>query len=176
MLIPMKTCLEKSMETTFSDLKAKHLKLLETKWKIKDKLQSKAGELLAEYIASLKVPSESWVDANGEHHQYVDIGVWRAPNEFEPVPIPMLQTDENNALSFVIATTLDDSPLSGGYRHGVSITLWFEGAILCALVGSGDDASAFYVSQNKGGFFEVCGAIKALITSSIDRSFPKVFI
>ncbi|WP_248005676.1 hypothetical protein [Hafnia alvei] len=164
------------MVMTFSDLKAKHLQLIETKWKVKDKLQSKVGELLGEYVDSLKVPEESWKDASGNYHKYVEIGAWKSPGKFEPVPIPMLQIDENNALSFVIATTLDDNPLSGGYRHGVSITLWFEGAVLCALVGTGDDSSCFNVSQTKGGFYEVCAAIKALICLAIDRASPKALI
>lgn len=32
MLIPFSNCMVAGMETTFSELKAKHLKLLETQW------------------------------------------------------------------------------------------------------------------------------------------------
>lgn len=49
MQIPFKSCLESGMELTFKDLKEKRTKLVEAQWKLQDKLQEKASELLREY-------------------------------------------------------------------------------------------------------------------------------
>ena len=46
MQIPFKSCLESGMELTFKDLKEKRTKLVEAQWKLQDKLQEKASELL----------------------------------------------------------------------------------------------------------------------------------
>lgn len=76
MLIPFSNCMVAGMETTFSELKAKHLKLLETQWQLREKLQDKAGELLREYAESLSLPADTWTDSLGKIHPYVDIGTW----------------------------------------------------------------------------------------------------
>ncbi|SMG37377.1 hypothetical protein [Cedecea sp. NFIX57] len=172
MLIPYKNCLVGGMETTFNDLKEKHLKLIETQWKLRERLQDNAGDLLREYAESLYLPATSWTDSQGKVHPYVEIGTWSAPNKFEAIPLPRLQMDENYSLNFVIATTLDDSPMTGGHRHGVSISLRYEHVFLYASIGSGEDTMQLQVSPKPGGFFEVCAAIKQLINISIDRATP----
>ena len=53
MRIPFKSCLESGMELTFKDLKEKRLKLVEAQWKLLDKLQERASQLLQEYSDSL---------------------------------------------------------------------------------------------------------------------------
>ncbi|ECC3607316.1 hypothetical protein AA23_00530 [Salmonella enterica subsp. enterica] len=172
MLIPFSNCMVAGMETTFSELKAKHLKLLETQWQLREQLQDKAGELLREYAESLSLPADTWTDSLGKIHPYVDIGTWSGPGKFEPVPLARLQMDDNYSLNFVIATTLDDTPMTGGYRHGVNVTLRYEKYQLYASVGSGDDAVIIPVSSKPGGFFEVCAAIKQLINIAIERATP----
>lgn len=164
------------MGITFNDLKEKHLKLGQTQWKLREKLQGKACELVREYSESLSLPSDVWKDSEGNEHPYVEIGVWKKPGEFESVSLPRLPMDENYTLNFVISTTLDDSPLTGGHRHGVSVALHYDNVVLCASVGSGDDTAYFNVSPNPGGFYEVCGAIKALINTAIVRATPKAYI
>ncbi|MCZ4675970.1 hypothetical protein O4O00_16450 [Citrobacter sedlakii] len=161
------------MEMTFNDLKEKHLNLIKSQWKLREKLQDKASELLREYTESLSLPSDVWTDSQGRVHPYVEIGVWVGSGKFEATPLPRLQMDENYSLNFVIATTLDDSPMTGGYRHGVSISLRYEGVFLYASVGSGDDIVHLQVSSKPGGFFEVCAAVKQLISIGIDRATPK---
>ena len=104
----------------------------------------------------------------------MDIGIWEEEGKFFPVLIPQLNMDSRYHLNFVIATTLDDSPLTGGYRQGVSISLWYENSSFYAEVGSGDDVSRFSVSSQPGGFYQVCNAIKALISSSMDRAMPDI--
>lgn len=84
--------------------------------------------------------------------------------------------DDEYVLNFVIATTLDDSPLTGGYRHGISVSLFYQGVTLYASVGSGDDVATFMVSPSDGGFYEVCAAIKQLISIAIDRATPSAII
>ncbi|WP_440863073.1 hypothetical protein [Symbiopectobacterium purcellii] len=172
MLIPFKNCLVGGMETTFNDLKEKHLKLIETQWCLREHLQDKAGDLLREYAESLSLPATSWTDSQGKAHPYVETGVWSSPGKFEATPLLRLQMDANYSLNFVIATTLDDSPMTGGYRHGVSVSLRYEHVALYAFIGSGDDTVQLQVSPKPGGFFEVCAAIKQLITISIDRATP----
>lgn len=173
MQIPLKTCLEKGMETTFSDLKAKHLKLIEAQWKLRDHLQDMAGKLVQEYIESLCLPAETWSDSQGHKYPYVELGVWKEPSKFEVTPLPRIGVDKDYKLNFVIATTLDDNSMTGGYRHGVSVSLWYENVFLYASVGTGDDIVHFQVSPKAGGFFEVCAAIKALINAAIEKATPK---
>ncbi|MGB8665629.1 MAG: hypothetical protein WCD24_12900 [Serratia inhibens] len=164
------------MDMTFNDLKEKHLKLRQTQWQLREKLQDKACDLVREYSESLSLPSDVWKDSEGNDYPYVEIGVWKKPGEFEPTPFPRLPMDENYILNFVISTTLDDSPVTGGHRHGVSVALYYDHVVLCASVGSGDDIALFTVSPKPGGFFEVCAAIKALINTSIVRATPKAVI
>ncbi|HCB1850921.1 TPA: hypothetical protein MYQ28_001142 [Citrobacter freundii] len=174
MQIPFKSCLESGMELTFKDLKEKRTKLVEAQWKLQDKLQEKASELLREYSGSLDLTSREWTGSDGTRWPYVDIGIWEEEGKFFPVLIPQLNMDSRYHLNFVIATTLDDSPLTGGYRQGVSISLWYENSSFYAEVGSGDDVSRLSVSSQLGGFYQVCNAIKALISSSMDRAMPDI--
>ncbi|NMP26867.1 hypothetical protein GW590_08320 [Rahnella sp. SAP-1] len=173
MQIPVQTCLEKSMETTFSDLKAKHLKLVEAQWKLKDHLQDMARKLFQEYAESLCLPAETWSSSQGHKYPYVELGIWKEPSKFEVTPLPRIGLDKDYKLNFVIATTLDDNPTTGGYRQGVSVSIWYETVFLCASVGSGDDTAYFQVSPQAGGFFEVSAAIKALINGAIEKATPK---
>ena len=160
------------MELTFKDLKEKRLKLVEAQWKLLDKLQERASQLLQEYSDSLGLTSREWIGSDGTRWPYVDIGVWEDKGKFLPALIPQLDMDSNYHVNFVIATTLDDSPLTGGYRHGVSVSIWYENASYYVSVGAGTDATCFPVSPHPGGFHQVCSAIKALINASMDRSMP----
>ncbi|VVT53954.1 hypothetical protein UYSO10_4970 [Kosakonia radicincitans] len=177
MLIPYENGLVIGMETTFNDLKAKHLKLVESQWKLREKLHSRARDLLTEYTRSLSLPlSGTWLDSQGKERPYVEIGVWKEPGKFTAESFPRLPMDEEYKLNFVVATTLDDTQITGGYRHGISLSLWYEGPVLYTAVGSGDDVAIFMVSPNEGGFYEVCAAIKLLISIAIDRSMPSAII
>ncbi|EBG2976111.1 hypothetical protein FIR78_24570, partial [Salmonella enterica subsp. enterica] len=64
------------------------------------------------------------------------------------------------------------TPMTGGYRHGVNVTLRYEKYQLYASVGSGDDVVIIPVSSKPGGFFETCAAIKQLINIAIERATP----
>ncbi|PVZ87940.1 hypothetical protein C9426_10100 [Serratia sp. S1B] len=164
------------METKFNDLKAKHLQLVTAQVQLRNNLQEKASVLVQEYFKSLSLPADRWFIAQNEPRAYVEIGVLNAKGEFEPAYLPRLQLDSNYRLNFLIVTTLDDTPITGGYRHGVSVSLYYEGAKLYALVGAGDDASTFAVPSKPEGFSEVCEAIKSLIIAGIDKSMPKVVL
>lgn len=176
MLIPYKSCLEKCIDMKFNDLKEKHLKLKRTQWQLREKLQNNAHDLFREYSESLSLPSDTWQDAQGNAHPYVEVGIWKEPGEFELTPFPRLPMDEDYLLNFVICTTLDDSPVTGGYRQGISISLWYDKSVLRAAVGSGDDTAYFQVSPQPGGFFEVCAAIKALINTAMVRATPSAIL
>lgn len=160
------------MDLTHKDLKEKHQKLIDAKWKLQDKLQERASQLLQEYSDSLALTSSEWTDSDGVKRPYVDIGIWEGKGNFSPILLPRLQMDGNYHLNFVIATTLDDSPLTGGGKHGVSISICYENASYYVSVGSGSDTTYLPVSPNPGGFYQVCGAIKALINASLDRAMP----
>lgn len=173
MHIRVKNCLEKSMSITFNELKEKHLQLGRAQWDLRRKLQNMAGKLLFEYGDSLSLPSIEWVDSKGDSHPYVEMGVWNTKNgEFDMCRPPQLTMDDDYILHFAIATTLDDHPLTGGYRQGVSVSLWYDHAQLNVNVGDGNEMAHFLVSGDDGGFFEVCAAIKALINLAIDKSMP----
>lgn len=175
LLTPFKNSRETSMEMTFDDLKKKHLKAVEAKWKLRATLQDKAGQLLNEYIESLCLPAITWMDSGGKNYPYVDIGLWPGQGEFKATPLACLPMDNLCNLNFVIATTLDDSPATGGYMQGVSITLrYYDGVSFYALVGTGKDLSCFQVPSKPGGFCEVCAAIKRLIDTALERATPTV--
>lgn len=164
------------METKFDDLKAKHLQLVTAQLQLRNNLQEKASVLVQEYFKSLSLPADRWFIAQNEPRAYVEIGVLNAKGEFEPVYLPRLQLDSNYRLNFLIVTTLDDTPITGGHRHGVSISLYYEGSKLYAVVGAGDDASTCEVSSKPEGFAKVCEAIKSLIISGIEKSMPKAVL
>jgi hypothetical protein len=52
------------------------------------------------------------------------------------------------------------------------MVLLYEGALMYAIVGSGGDIGTFIASERAGGFYEACGAIKALLSLSMDRAMP----
>lgn len=177
LLTPFKNSRETSMEMTFDDLKKKHLKAVEAKWKLRATLQDKAGQLLNEYIESLCLPAITWMDSGGKNYPYVEIGLWSGQGEFIATPLSCLPMDNLCNLNFVIATTLDDSPATGGYIEGVSITLrYYDGVSCYALVGIGEDLTCFQVSSKPGGFCEVCAAIKRLINMALERATPIVVV
>ncbi|HDL7449378.1 TPA: hypothetical protein PXN62_003030 [Yersinia enterocolitica] len=176
MFIPAENHLEEGMETTFSDLKAKHLQLVDAQKKLRHSLQEKATILLNEYSESLSLPAGSWFNSQDKLRPYVEMGIWNAEGKFETGAFSRLQLDDNYRLNFVIATTLDDTQLTGGYRHGVDTSLGYDGAVLCAIVGTGDDSIVILVPQSPGGFSEVCSTIKALISRDIDKAMPNAII
>ncbi|AOF18343.1 hypothetical protein BED35_07505 [Yersinia enterocolitica] len=176
MFIPAKNYLEEGMETTFSDLKAKHLQLVDAQKKLRLSLQEKAAILLNEYSESLSLPAGNWFNSQDKPRPYVEMGIWNADGKFEASAFSRLQLDEKYRLNFVIATTLDDTRLTGGYRHGVDISLGYDGAILDAIIGTSDDSTVVLVSQSLSGFSEVCATIKALISLDIDKAMPNAII
>ncbi|HHG9960374.1 TPA: hypothetical protein ACPZLH_001550 [Yersinia enterocolitica] len=176
MLIPAKNHLEEGMETTFSDLKAKHLQLVDARKKLRHSLQEKAAILLNEYSESLSLPAGNWFNSQDKPRPYVEMGIWNAEGKFEAGAFPRLQLDDNYRLNFVIATALDDTRLTGGHRHGVDISLGYDGAVLYTIVGTGDDSTVVLVSQTPGGFCEVCSTIKSLISLEIDKAMPNAIL
>lgn len=174
MLIPVKSCLEKSMEITFLELKSKYLALEKKKWELRDRLQHKAAELTNELVYSLGLDSNTWIDAEGKHQPYVEVGAWSSAGMFERCPFPRLLMDDADHLNFALAITLDDTPLTGGARHALGVSLWYVGSSLHATIGVGENQQNFQVSDigGVGAFAEVCAGIKAIIVLAIDRSLP----
>ncbi|HCL5312117.1 TPA: hypothetical protein N2G38_004491 [Salmonella enterica] len=176
MLISNKSYLDKSVEKplTFSDLKECHLELFSTCREFRSKLRAMAQQLLNEYIQSLSLPADNWTDCKGEARPYVETGVWASRDEydFKPAPIAELQVnDYSYELKFVVSTVLNDHPVTGGFSHGVNIILWYEKDILNVLVGSGENATRFYVSPQDN-FHEVTSAIKLMIQLDMDSTRP----
>lgn len=174
MLIPYKNCLEKRMEVTFLELKERYLALEKKKWALQDKLQHKAAELVSELVYSLGLDSNTWTDAEGKHHPYAAVGVWDSAGVFEQCPFPRLKMDDNHSLNFALAITLDDTPLTGGARSALNVSLWYVGSILHATIGVGENQQDFLVSDmgGVGAFSDVCSGIKGIVVLAIERSQP----
>ncbi|EDY2188801.1 hypothetical protein GTE46_005480 [Salmonella enterica subsp. enterica] len=175
MLISKKSCLSESMEipSTFSELKKRHLELHSACKEFRSHLRGMAKQLMTEYIQSLLLPADTWKDCKGKSRPYVDTGVWvsRDEHEFKSVPIPELDLDGSFVLNFVVITTLDDHPITGGFSHGVDVSLWYEGEKLYVLVGFGKNAATFYVSPQDN-FHEVVAAIKLTLYLDMEDSRP----
>ncbi|EIP3426174.1 hypothetical protein LSE82_005037 [Salmonella enterica] len=174
MLISNKSCLGKSATLTFDDIKKRHLALHRACIEYRGKLRSVARSLVCEYSRSLSLPADSWKDWQGKVHQYVETGVWDTSGErgFKPVAIAELQPGDDYSLRFVVSTTLDDNPVTGGFTHGIDIMLRYESGIMCVQVGDGQNSMMFYLSQDDG-FNEITSAMKRMICLDMDKSVPE---
>lgn len=169
-------CMEKFMDIKFADLKKQYIEMCDIQWKLQRKLQDKAAQLMDEYLASLGLDGNVWYDTEGNGYPYVDFALSDSQGKYRSVERARLQMDEKHALNFVVKTTINDNPLNGGESHGISVSLRYEGDTLKATVGkanSSDPQSAeFNINDAPGGFYEVSGAIKALISAAMTKVTP----
>lgn len=172
MFIQCLTEMDEIMSVTFNDIKAKNKKLTERLWELREKLQNEAARLVSEYSDSLSLTNDVWRNSRGEDRPYIQIGIMDNDKKFTPEHVARLRLDEDYYLRFVLATTVDDTPLTGGQIYCVSIALWHDNFWLNASVGSGQAQTTFRVSERPGGFSETCTAIKSLICNALDESMP----
>lgn len=172
MFIQNATCMDEKMSYIFNDLKRKNGELTFRVRELQQKLQDEASRLVREYSDSLFLPDQFWKDSRGESRPYVQVGLLENAREFVPKQLARLHVDEKHVLRFVIATTIDDNPITGGKLYCNSIALWFEGTQLYASVAQGNEHLIYGVSQKPGGFSEVCGAISSVIYKALNDAMP----
>ncbi|PHM61184.1 hypothetical protein [Xenorhabdus ishibashii] len=170
MLIRNNELMEKGMSITYEDIKKQRANL-ESKYRLrKAELQKYGHKLVHEYCASLSLTNSVWRDSEGDEYSYVSIGSVDEKGKFHKKPLESLSLSENYELKFKIATTVDDSPLTGGDLHAVSISMWIINGNLHVDVGGGQKEFIISSPSEEGVFIEVCSAIKQLIIMSFTDS------
>ncbi|MEX0445239.1 hypothetical protein [Xenorhabdus sp. SGI246] len=163
MLIRNNELLEKGVTITFEAIKKQRAKLI-NKYEIrKAELQKYGYKLTSEYRDSLSLPNETWRDSEGDEYSYVSIGTVDEKGNFHKKPLASFILNEDYELKFAIATTVDDTPLTGGDLYAVNISMWITDGNLHVDVGSGQKEFIIPFPLEENSFIEVCSAIKRLI-------------
>ncbi|CDH26409.1 hypothetical protein [Xenorhabdus bovienii] len=170
MLIRNNELMEKGMSITYEDIKKQRANL-ESKYRLrKANLQSNGIKLIKEYRDSLSLPNDVWRDSEGEDRGYISIGIFDDKGQFQEKVWPLLALDNDYKLKFKVATVVDDSPLTGGERHVVSISMWIIDGNLHVDVGSGQNEFIIPSPSEDNAFIEVCTAMKQLLMMSVTDS------
>jgi len=151
------------MHITFKDIQQSRKDFLDKYSSRKGELQEAARALVAEYIDSLSLPSEVWLDDNNVPHPYVAVGYHNEKKLFQQVPVSGFDLDDDYKLNFKISTIVDDSKFGGGPYYVVSVALWKDKGRLFVELENGEEKFSVEDLNGNRPFFEVCAAIKQLV-------------
>jgi hypothetical protein len=156
---------DNAMHITFKDIRQRH-KDLQDKFSVRQfELQECARKLVSEYIDSLSLPSEVWIDANKVPHPYVAVGLHNDKGLFQQMPFSGLRLDKEYKLKFKISTTVDDSEYGGGSYHLVAVAMWKENGRLKVDLSEGKKNILVPDPEENRAFVEVCVAMKEIVIS-----------
>ena len=161
---------EKTMHITFKDIQQRYKELQDKYSDRKFELQEAARKLVYEYIDSLSLPSESWMDANKVPHPYVSVGKNNDKWLFQQMPFAGFGLDKEYRLNFQISTVVDDSEHGGGSYHLVSVSMWKSNGRLNVELANGKKTFLVPDPNDNNAFFEVCRGIKELVVSGVTDS------
>ncbi len=161
---------EKTMHITFKDIQQRYKELQDKFSERKFELQEAARKLVDEYVDSLSLPSESWMDANKVPHPYVSVGKINEKGLFQPMPVAGLDLDKEYRLNFKISTVVDDSAYGGGSYHLVSVSLWKSIGRLNVELADGEKKFLISYPNDNNAFFEVCRGVKDLVVKGVTDS------
>ena len=116
--------MEKAIHITFKNIQQRYKELQDKYSDRKFELQEFARKLVAEYIDSLSLPSDSWMDSNQVPHPYVGVGQYNDKGLFQQMPFAGFDLDKEYRLNFKISTVVDDSSFGGGSNYIVSVAMW----------------------------------------------------
>ncbi|HEN4994681.1 TPA: hypothetical protein U6I48_000118 [Klebsiella aerogenes] len=128
-------------------------------------LREKAQKLVCEYIGSLSLPADSWLDRNGHKRSYVSVGELNAQGLFQKMPFAAFELNDSLALSFKISTIINDSHLDGGDYYLLSVSMWYESGRLHVQVGKDGKVIIVAAPDEDGAFYEVCSSLKQILMS-----------
>ncbi len=151
------------MHITFKDIQQSRKDFLDKYSNRKVELQEAARKLVAEYVDSLSLPSELWVDGNNVPHPYVAVGYFNEKKLFQQMPINGFDLDDDYRLKFKISTVVDDSKSGGGSYYVTSVALWKDQGRLYVELENGQEKLCVEDHNGNRPFFEVCAAIKQLV-------------
>ncbi len=158
------------MSITFEDIKRQRINLGKKYDLRKAELQKHGYKLINEYRNSLSLPSDTWRDSAGDEYSYVSVGDVNEKGEFHKKSLASFILSDDYVLKFKIATTVDDTPLTGGDLHAISISMWKTGGNLHVDVGNGQKELIISSPSEEDAFIEACSAIKQLIMISFTDS------
>lgn len=167
MLIRDRSIMEKAMSITFDDIRLASTRLETQHQERKDFLVDMGYKLVREYTGSLSLPSPYWKDSNNTDRPYVYVGFVNAKDLFQNAPLPSLNLDDDYALSFKVATVVNDSPLSGGPHYLLSIKISCNDGRLLVDVANGMKKFTISSFKEDGCFYEVTAAMKQIIVSAL---------
>lgn len=151
------------MHITFKDIQQSRKDFLDKYSNRKVELQEAARKLVAEYIDSLSLPAELWVDGNNVPRPYVTVGYINDKNLFQQRPFDAFDLTDDYQLKFKISTVVDDSIFGGGSHHVISVALWKDKGRLYVELDDGEEKFRVEDLNENRPFFEVCAAIKQLV-------------
>ncbi len=154
-----------TMTITYEDIKNKRKQLDDKRSAHVARVVEGIRGLRDAYISSLKLPSKTWMDINGNERQYVVLRN-RDGFELQPHTIPL---NEDYKASFIISTVVDDTPRGGG-AIAVPISVFIIDGKLSVEVNeptSWEFYSSYIAEGEQGAFDEVCEKIKDAVLMSI---------
>lgn len=155
------------MHITFKDIQQRHNELQAKFSHRKSELQESANKLVYEYVDSLSLPSETWIDANKVRRPYVCVGKINEKGLFQQMPIAGFDLDNEYRLNFKISTVVDDSEYDGGSDRLVSVSMWKSNGRLNVELAGGKKSFLVSDPSDNNAFFEVCRGIKELVIAGV---------
>ena len=111
------------MKITHADIKKSQKTLSEKITARQNELQEVARQIFYNYVDSLALPAETWIDHNGMPRAYVTTGELNDKGLFQARPIAAFQMDKEYKLNFLISTVVDDSRTNGGPHYLISVSI-----------------------------------------------------
>ncbi|TAI93256.1 hypothetical protein [Pectobacterium versatile] len=156
----------------YSDIRNTYSQFIVKKAEETALLRKTAVELLNEYVESLRLDKEFWVDSRGNHCGYVEEGVF-GDDEFKSMPVARIALDDNYNLIFSIRTVVDDTSRSSGTAIYTDIKLSRKDDNFYVYVNDLSTPIIVLGVAAKGRFAEVSDKIKFEIVSDIAAMMPK---
>ncbi len=151
------------MHIIYKDIQHSRKDFLE-KYNIREsELQDAARRFVAEYIDSLSLPSEVWVDRNNIPHPYIVVGFVNEKGLFQQTTFAALNLDEDYILRFSICTVIDDSASGSGAYVLIPIAMWKSKGRLYVELQPGEEELCIEDINSGRPFFEACVKLKQIV-------------
>lgn len=153
------------MITTHEDIKRKYFDNIEKTIARTTELQRAGQLLLKSYRESLSLPSDMFVDGNGNSRTYVMTG-FRDGNRFQTKSISAMELDDL-CLTFIISTVIDETSLTGIQYAHTRISIYKEVGAYHFQVGSRKKDFKIVSINASDAFFAVNEEIKNCVIESV---------
>lgn len=169
MLIRDRSIMEKAMDITYEDIRAKQRELVSKYVDRKSKLHAWGYDLVNQFRESLNLPSGFWKDSKGADRKYITIGFINEKGLFQYCPQAAIRLDDDFSLNFMLDFVIDDNPLDEQSVR-LRISLNFNDGVLVVHLDKGRKLIKVASPSEPDAFTEVSVNLKQMIISFLSDS------